>query len=67
MENILNILILIILCVGLTIFFIKESDNIKGQSKNDVNEVLQPWGKIMFWSFIIIFGIYLLLYGTKYG
>ena len=39
MENILNFIILITLCVGLTILFIKESDNIKGKSKDDLNFV----------------------------
>lgn len=67
MESMLNILIVIILCIGLTIFFIKESDSLKGQSKADVDKAIGPWGKIMFWSFVIVFGIYLLIFGTTYG
>ena len=61
MENILDMIILITLCVGLTILFIKESDNIKGKSKDDIEKVIGPWGKIMFWGFIISFGLFLFL------
>ena len=67
MENILNILLVVVIAVGLTIFFIKNSDKARQQGvSSDIEKVTEPWGKIMFWAFIIIFVICLLLFGDKY-
>ncbi len=67
MENIINILLVVVIAVGLTIFFINNSDKARQQGVSSaVEKVTEPWGKIMFWAFIIIFGIYLLLFGDKY-
>jgi amino acid permease len=67
MENILNLLIGITLVAGLVIFFIKNSDKARRQGTTSaIEKVIGPWGKIMFWGFVIVFFIYLLFFGTKY-